>query len=434
MLRHCWIFLLFMYPATLLGQTLPVQPCSSDVLETTFQAMRGPNDSYTLAINLRNSSREACSLDNSPGGTGVDLVSGGIQVCYYCGKDNQRPPDMRITVGPGESVHQTRSWSTSPVDGATKCVSPIDMNWDGQGENDSGFWLFSPSLLKPICSAVVTTNYASGQFLSDTLAVPTPGSPAAALRWANDEGGPYSREHIPLRVTVEDRGHVLLLDEHACPLLFVRARDATPGRIIFSRSTRVDEIQGVVCKTEVQGAAGRRFIMDFDGSYALRPKRNDQNKGEYTLEANSLAEVKGRYFLVSATQPLHLSMIDGKLTRRNWGPTVQGAAVSLKLDKDVYALGSDIPLHIALENVDSHQTIAAWDPYYDPPGVGVELQDPAGQPISPREGAMWTGHGFCHNFLPGLVFPDRSDPEPDGFPTQPSRSLYGACCLAADVN
>jgi len=99
-------------------------------------------------------------------------------------------------------------------------------------------------------------------------------------------------------------------------------------------------------------------------------------------------------------------MVDGKFIKRNWGPSVEGVAVSLTLDKDVYQLGSDVPLHIAVENVSSPGSIFAMDPYYDPPGVSVELHDSNGNPIRTLgPGIVWMGHGYCHHYLPGLVFP-----------------------------
>ena len=98
-------------------------------------------------------------------------------------------------------------------------------------------------------------------------------------------------------------------------------------------------------------------------------------------------------------------MVNGKFIRRDWGPSVHGVAVSLNLDNDAYTSGSEIPLHIALENIDSPDPIAAMDPHYDPPGVGVELLDSAGNPIQPASGTLWTGHGFCHEYPGGLVFP-----------------------------
>jgi hypothetical protein len=404
--RFCWIALLLIFPATALGQTPPVEPCPSDALDASFQAVETADHSYTLAINLRNISTDRCWVSTYPGGTGMDFhaASGGmgVTICYYCDSDSQRPPQAQITLDPGESAHQTRSWKTAPPDGAAKCGYVTQMNWDEVSEPYGRFWLFSRSLLKPICSAVVVvTNYSAGR--SDTLGALTPGARGPIISWANDAIAPHSRERIPLRVTVEDPNHLLSLDEHSCPRMFLRARDATPGRVITSRWTRVEELQDVACKAEAEGAI-KRFIIDFDASYVLNGK-NNENKGEYTLDVSSLAEIDSRYLLLGTTQALHLSMVDGRFIRRDWSPVIHGVAVSLNLDKKIYTLGSDIPLHIALENSDSQQPISAMDPYYDPPGVAVELQDVTGQPVAVGEEALWLGHGFCHRFSPGLVFP-----------------------------
>ena len=387
-------------------QSLPVQPCQSDALDTTIQGSDGPDHSYTLAINLRNISAETCFVGTHPGGPGVSprqAPDGSwVKICYYCEGGAQKPPEGRITLAPGESAHQTGSWKTTPTDGATQCVSPTEMTWDRNYEGNSYVGIFSHSLLKLICSPLVITNYAAGQFLSDTVANLAPGPRVPLIKWANDEAVSYSRERIPLRVTVGDPGHVLSLDEHSCPRIFVRVRDATPWR--YSRVTRVDEVQGVACKVNSAGASGRRFIMDFDASYAIK-QEDGKNKGEYTVDVSSLAELKGRYLLVGTTSSLHLSMVGGKFIKRNWSSPVEGVAVSLTLDKDVYDVGSEIPLHIALENFDSHTTIASPDPGGDPPGVAVQLQDSYGQPIAPRGGAIWSGHGSCRHFIPGLVVP-----------------------------
>jgi len=341
-----------------------------------------------------------------PRGSGVAVSEPdgtGVKVCYRsCEPDDQLPTDARITLAPGHWIHQTRRWKTSLAEVAAKCVSPADMGWDKTLDFNSYYWLFSRSLLKPICSPLWTTDYAPGRFLSDPLMSWARGSRVPVLHWANDEGVSFTREHIPLLVTVEDPDHLLSLNERSCPRLFVRVRDATPSQGM-SRSTRVDEVQDVICQTESAGASGRRFTIGFDASYALT-RKSDVDKGEYTVDASALAKIKGRYLLMGATNGLHLSMVDGRFIRRDWGRPVEGVAVSLTLDKDVYEFGSDIPLHIALENFSSRATIFAMDPYMDPPGAGVELQDSNGHPIPPGAGMMWSGHGFYH-FLPGLVFP-----------------------------
>jgi hypothetical protein len=410
MLRFCWIALLLVFPASALAQAHPVQACSSDALDPTFQALETADHNYTVAINLRNISTETCWVSNYPGGTGMDFHPApevkGVSICYYCETGSQKPPEVHIILNPSESAHQTRSWKTAPTDSIAKCGYVTQMNWDKVYEYaaDGRFWLLSRSLLKPICSAsIVVSSYSAGQFLSETLGADVPSSLSPIISWASDAIAPLSREHIPLRVTVEEPNHSLLVDQNSCPRMFLRARDATPGRVITYRWTRVQELQDVTCKQETVGAV-KRVTIDFDASSVLI-QNNDENKGEYTLDVSSLAEIEGRYLLVGRTQALHLSMVAGKFIRRNWGPAVHGVAVSLNLDKDAYSLGSEIPLHIGLENIDSSDPIAAMDPYYDPPGVGVELLDSAGTPIRPESDTLWSGHGFCHGYPTGLLFP-----------------------------
>jgi hypothetical protein len=411
---------------TMLAQSLPIQPCPSDALDATFQAADGPDHGYTLAINLRNISGEPCSVDTHPGGSGVPYKApdgSTVKICwyrYYCEEGAQEPTTGRIALAPGESVHQTRSWRTTPTDDAAQCVSPPEMRWDDKGQyiGFGEYWLSSRSLLKPICSPMTITNYVSGHFLSETAAGVLTGSRLPVIHWANHEDTPKSREQIPLSVTVEDPAHLVSLDEHSCPRLFVRVRDATPSRVVFSRSTRVVEVGTVSCKVEFGGESGRRFALGFDAGPAFG--QADENKGEYAVDVSSLAEYSGQHLLVGATNALHMTVVNGRFMRRNWGSQVEGAAVSLNLDSDVYTVGDDILLHIALENVGAHTAIAAMDPYYDPPGVAVELEASDGQPIPPpRFTTAWTGHGFCHHFLPGIVFPVELKLSQMGF--QPNR-------------
>jgi hypothetical protein len=406
MRRLWWLPVLLTLSPTLLAQSSPVQVCPSDVLDTTVQATEGSDHSYTLVINQRNTSGQTCLVYNNPGGPGVS-PNWGVKVCYYCEVGDQKPAAAQIPLAPGEFIHQTLNWKTVPVEGATHCVSPTEMSWNQFGEYQSYVLLFSRSFLKPICSPIVTTNFSTGQYRPDTVAG-LAGSPMPFIRWSNGDDLSYSREHIPLRVTVEDPGHVLSLDEHSCPRLFVRVRDATPSRVSFSRTTRVEEVQLASCNLESPGGSAPRFIMDFDIGNALQfvPPTGDENKGEYAVGVSALAESKGRYLLVGTSDSLHLSMVDGRFIRRNWSAPIEGASISLTLDKDAYELTSDIPLHLALGNVDSHATFTSMDPYMDPPGLTLDLESSDGQPI-PREftGLWLTGHGFCHPFISGLVFP-----------------------------
>src|SRR5262249_8459952 len=148
--------LLLTLSGALWAQSPYVPPCPSAALDATFQAVDGPDHSYTLAINLRNISVETCFVDTDPQGgvviAGRPEVRLPFGICHYCERGSQRPSVTEINLALGESVHQTRSWRTAPVDPAKKCVSPTRMSWAVRYNLHSYFWLFSPSLLRPICS------------------------------------------------------------------------------------------------------------------------------------------------------------------------------------------------------------------------------------------------------------------------------------------
>src|ERR1700742_440333 len=107
-----WLPALLLLSANLSAQAGIMQPCESDALSVTFQAADGPDHSYTLAINKRNISAETCFVDSHPGGTGVspDPAPDGsrVKTCYYCEAGQQKPIPTRITLAPGDSVHETR--------------------------------------------------------------------------------------------------------------------------------------------------------------------------------------------------------------------------------------------------------------------------------------------------------------------------------------
>jgi len=382
-----------------------VQPCGFDSLEATFQATDGPRNSYTVAMNLRNISPVACTVGTHPGAAGMPIAPDGtlVKICHYCEEGAQKPANDRITLAPGESTHEARSWRTLPSQDTPKCYFPVNMAWSQRYMLDNWYSFTSPSLLKPICSPLSITDYLPGQFLSETVSSLASGSRPPLIQWANDDNESYSRDHIPFRVRVEDPSQLLSRDDRSCPRLFVRFREATPPSE-QSRIVRVDEVQNVACKIE----ARNRFVMEFDASYALKRNdgQNDPKNGEFTFDVSSLADFKGRHLLVGSTPGLHLSMVNGNFISRNWGPLVEGVSVSLTLDGDTFELGTEIPLHIAVENFSSSAILCSGDPYWDPPGVGVELHDGSDHPVQPNDFSTdWTGHGFSHHFPAGLVYP-----------------------------
>ena len=168
-----WSSALLVICPNLWAQAGIIQPCASNALRITFQAADGPDHSYTLAINKRNISAETCFVDSQTHGAGFspDLWPDGsrVKVSYDSEAGKQGPSATRINLAPGDSVHQTRSWTTAPADASTKCITPTEMTWD---DTSYGWYryirLSSPSLLKPICSALVVTSYTAGPFLAET--------------------------------------------------------------------------------------------------------------------------------------------------------------------------------------------------------------------------------------------------------------------------
>jgi hypothetical protein len=80
--------------------------------------------------------------------------------------------------------------------------------------------------------------------------------------------------------------------------------------------------------------------------------------------------------------------------------------VDLTLDKDTYALGEDIPLHIAMANFSSTVPIVAPYPIWDPPAIAVEVRNSKGNQVPVSGGAIWTGHGSCGTYSSGVIVQD----------------------------
>jgi hypothetical protein len=212
----CWSFALLLVCPKLRAQAGIIQPCPSDALSITFQAADGPDHNYTLAINKGNISAETCFVDSQTHGAGFspDVWPDGsrVKVSYDGEAGKQRPSATRINLAPGNSVHQTRTWTTSPAAASTQCVTPTEMTWEASSEWNNFVRLLSPSLLKQICSTLVNSDYTAGPYFPQT----TDDSKGPRVQWDNDDHAFYSRNHIPLRVRVDDPDHTLLLDQHSC--------------------------------------------------------------------------------------------------------------------------------------------------------------------------------------------------------------------------
>src|SRR3954452_2847110 len=98
-MRLPWMPVFLLFSATLLAQSLPVQPCTSDALDAIFQGKNGPDHHYTLALNLRNISTEGCFVATYPGAIWVlpDPAPDGTRVRQA---GSRKPTDRRINLEP----------------------------------------------------------------------------------------------------------------------------------------------------------------------------------------------------------------------------------------------------------------------------------------------------------------------------------------------
>lgn len=99
---------------------------------------------------------------------------------------------------------------------------------------------------------------------------------------------------------------------------------------------------------------------------------------------------------------------DARKIERHWGEAVSGVAMDITLDRDVYTVGEDMPLHVALQNMNSPLPIYADGQQWDRCSiVRVTIRDNADGLIVPGYGTPGcSGHG--HAMAPygkGVIVP-----------------------------
>jgi len=79
----------------------------------------------------------------------------------------------------------------------------------------------------------------------------------------------------------------------------------------------------------------------------------------------------------TTSNTLHLNIADAGAISRNWSPQLKGVAVDVTLDRDAYALGQDIPLHLAVENFAASIPIFGLSNDGCSSNLGIEVRDAA---------------------------------------------------------
>jgi len=82
---------------------------------------------------------------------------------------------------------------------------------------------------------------------------------------------------------------------------------------------------------------------------------------------------------------LVIRMADAAKIERTWGPTENGVTIDLELDKETFAAGEDVPLHVALKNFEASVPIYGQSPIWHPyAAVKIEVREANGQYVQPH--------------------------------------------------
>lgn len=332
---------------------------------------------------------------------------------------------------PNEVAHASRRWRTLAEDGTNNGCRRNDYNpLVGTGV------LISSTLLEQLCSPMQESNYAPGPFVPDWPALnKAPLPPAPSLRLSSPKSKYMYGEFVPLHLSVIGFSAAPPLTTQGCPVFL---RDlASSSSSPRSHLNRLEEMSPFTWPDS-------RFLTAMDCSGAQGSK---DEPTEFDFDVTQYLDQKGpntiRLVMIAGTSPLGevrfiysnsitIDLDDPAKIPQNWGPVQQGVHVALSLDKLTYAVGEDIPLHIAAQVVSSERPVYGVPDLMDQGGFAAAfhltiLGDdgvPVGNEDSSNLEERWLMRGgpiFCPSPLsPGKVsFLERSAKRLGLLPTQP---------------
>lgn len=373
------------------GQTVPV--CRLSDLDSSVVFFSNDTD-FIVGFNLRNISERACAPQPSGASPMFDLKPDQkikpFELCMDC---EDRLPNGQylfhdpVVLNPWEVAHQTYRWKTVAPNETVRCLRLTALF--------APVLVSAPTLLSPVCSDIAVSRTYAGAFVP-----PAPkGEPhydveSSELLVLSSRKPRYYQDEI---FTL----HVGLVNSLAgspsgeeCPTLFLRERSP-------DGTTRFDEVRPCgfkTCKYFSLGAdRSANWQSGFEVDSGVRSRWT--GIGEHSFELFQLVDSShdGRFQFVRSNK-LTVQIDDPALIARKWLGKFKGVGVDVTLDKGVYQLGENVPLHIAIENFDAPVPIYATSPVWDPyTAIGVEVRDVGGRFLAENERfpiqTIWTGHG-----------------------------------------
>jgi hypothetical protein len=368
------------------AQSAAVPQCKPVDLNAHFAFVHEPDSFFSVIINFRNTSEVACELGDLRGLMFQNehklTLYGWDHFCENCAPppDGGRtifsakgyPLDLRPILEPKQIVHIIYRWRTQAASSSQECqpVSHAYVRWAGR---TTGYGVSAPDLLPPVCSTVQIGNFIMGRY---KLAAESDSDGSPDLRFTSEKTTYFSGEYLSVHLDAPELTDCIRA-EQGCPHLYTYEREP-------DGETSLRELEPRILSSN---SADNTHVVGFE---QRRLTGNCCKVGINTLEVMTTSGEAEGQVKFEASEPLTIRIADPNKMKREWGTSFKGLAASLTLDKSVYKVGEDIPLHLAVENFSSD------DPIYGSPyplsfcmrNYRIELTDAQGRRRQPREDAV----------------------------------------------
>ena len=384
-----WVIIqaiLFLPPACF-GQGIEPPSCKATDLDITIETPNHSVSPTSMVFYLRNISRGPCLLLGEPGFGFMNDKSRSVTIANT--KSTKRTyrslKPRQLTLAPGAVAEVSLGFFAKPHH-SVECQNVSVVSFYSSYTNTNGASNGANVILHPmpVCSVDVSpytlaSHQGSYSRQKDLL-----------LEISSDRATYYGSERIPIKVTAKGPKDLLAVDKRSCLPLFQRSR-------FPNGFTRFDDVGGLArsCKANTSGA-GVTVEMFVQGSYLT-----GGGLGQYSVDVAYLsANGTNAGVSLAKSNTLHFEIQDSAILVRKWGPPTKRAAVDVTLLKDVYAIGEDISLLIALKNT------AAGTPVYGFGYAGcdiivnLEVRDAADGTLVKK-----LDDKFCARISSGLTFP-----------------------------
>ena len=340
------------------GKPTGAPDCTDENLELSLRAYRAPASTHVLVLNYRNIGDSPCMLREFRQQNG--------RPSYIRNANHVEVPSPRTVLAGHAAAHSSFRWQTEPVAGQVCRNDPMHLRFILVGTPNGTLILTSRTWLPNVCSELQDdTDYHAGVFVPDwepTHNLAPPISLAPSVATAKETY--FEKELLVLHVTLNDR----TANNPVCPILFQTARDE-------HGAMRIDEVLNPENDPSLHQSPNLDSVALLSLACHHRyPYPGPQNEFNFfvplgngaiwegvgkhrfgIIQLSSFGE-DGEFRQVSSNE-VAVDVKSAVNIPRTWGKPEKGVRADLTLDKLTYALGDDIPLHIATEDLSAESAV-----------------------------------------------------------------------------